>query len=83
MTGSPTSAPPPLLREIPLALRHDVYALAALAEGLVMVAGDRWGLPAGPVAAVGSVVVVVIRVLAIWRRRNAPPTPDADAGYVV
>lgn len=64
-----------LLREIPLVLRREIYALAALAGGVLVVVGDWLGLPAGPVAVVGSAVVVVIRVVAMWRRWNAPTAP--------
>lgn len=64
-----------LLREIPVVLRREIYALASLAGGVLVVLGDSLGLPQGPTAVVGSVVVVVIRVLALWRRWNAPTAP--------
>jgi len=34
--------------------------------------GDYLGLPAVPVTLVGSVVIVGLRLLALWRRWNAP-----------
>jgi uncharacterized membrane protein YeiH len=61
-----------LLREIPMVLRKEIYALAALAGGAVVVVGARLDLPAGPVAIVGAVLIVTIRILALWRRWNAP-----------
>jgi uncharacterized membrane protein YeiH len=61
-----------LLRQIPLVLRREIYALAALAGGVLVVVGDWLRLPAGPVAVVGSALVVAIRVIALWRRWNAP-----------
>jgi uncharacterized membrane protein YeiH len=64
-----------LLREIPVVLRREIYALAALAGGVLVVVGDWLGLPSGPVAVVGSALVVVIRVVALWRRWNAPTAP--------
>lgn len=64
-----------LLREIPVVLRREIYALASLAGGVLVVLGDSLRLPPGPTAVVGSVVVVVIRVLALWRRWNAPTAP--------
>lgn len=64
-----------LLREIPLVLRREIYALAALAGGILVALGDWLRLPAGPVALVGSAVVVLIRVLALWRKWNAPIAP--------
>jgi len=67
-----------LLREIPLVLRREIYALAALAGGVLVVLGDWLALPAGPVALVGAALVVVIRVVALWRRWNAPTAPGAS-----
>jgi uncharacterized membrane protein YeiH len=66
-----------LLREIPVVLRRDIYALAALAGGVLVVLGDWLRLPSGPVAVVGSALVVLIRVVALWRRWNAPTAPGA------
>jgi hypothetical protein len=37
-----------------------------------VVVGDWLRLPPGPVAVVGSALVVLIRVVALWRRWNAP-----------
>jgi uncharacterized membrane protein YeiH len=67
-----------LLREIPLVLRREIYALAALAGGVLVVLGDWLRLPAGPVALVGAALVVVIRVVALWRRWNAPTAPSTS-----
>jgi uncharacterized membrane protein YeiH len=67
-----------LLREIPLVLRREIYALAALAGGVLVVLGDWLRLPAGPVALVGAALVVVIRVVALWRRWNAPTAPGTS-----
>jgi len=61
-----------LLREIPLVLRREIYALAALLGGLVVAGGSVLGLPDGPVALVGSALVVAVRLLALWRKWNAP-----------
>ncbi|HYS36400.1 MAG TPA: trimeric intracellular cation channel family protein [Pseudonocardiaceae bacterium] len=67
-----------LLREIPLVLRREIYALAALAGGVLVVLGDWLRLPAGPVELVGAALVVVIRVMALWRRWNAPTAPHTS-----
>jgi uncharacterized membrane protein YeiH len=64
-----------LLRQIPLVLRREIYALAALSGGVFVVVGDWLRLPSGPVALVGSALVVTIRVVALWRRWNAPTPP--------
>jgi uncharacterized membrane protein YeiH len=61
-----------LLREIPLVLRREIYALAALCGAVVVAFGDYLGLPAVPVTLVGSAVIVGLRLLALWRRWNAP-----------
>lgn len=61
-----------LLREIPLVLRREIYALAALAGGILVAVADWVRLPPGPVTVVASAAVVLIRVLALWRRWNAP-----------
>ena len=61
-----------LLRQIPLVLRREIYALAAMSGGVLVVLGDWLRLPAGPVAVVGSALIVAIRVVALWRRWNAP-----------
>lgn len=64
-----------LLREIPLVLRREIYAVAALAGAVLVVAGHWLRLPAGPVTVVGAVLIVVVRVVALWRRWNAPVPP--------
>ncbi|WP_216209846.1 trimeric intracellular cation channel family protein [Amycolatopsis aidingensis] len=61
-----------LLRQIPLVLRKEIYALAALAGAVLVGAGHLLGLPAAPVTLVAAGVVVGVRVLALWRRWNAP-----------
>jgi uncharacterized membrane protein YeiH len=67
-----------LLREIPLVLRREIYALAALAGGVLVVLGDWLRLPAGPVTLVGAALVVAIRVVALWRRWNVPTAPGVS-----
>ena len=61
-----------LLREIPVVLRREIYAVAALLGAAVVGAGHLLRLPDVPVAVVGSVVVVTVRLLALWRKWNAP-----------
>lgn len=61
-----------LLREIPLVLRREIYAVAALCGAVVVAFGDYLRLPAVPVTLVGSAVIVGLRLLALWRRWNAP-----------
>lgn len=61
-----------LLREIPLVLRKEIYALAALAGAVLVGVGSLLDLPAGPVTIVAAAVVVMLRIVALWRRWNAP-----------
>ncbi|MGH3436058.1 MAG: trimeric intracellular cation channel family protein [Sciscionella sp.] len=62
-----------LVREIPAVLRKEIYALAALAGALVVVLGHWWiAGPGWAFTIAGSVLIVVIRILAIWRKWNAP-----------
>lgn len=61
-----------LLREIPTVLRREIYALAAVSGAAVVVVGDALGLPQLPVALGAAVLVAGVRVLALWRRWNAP-----------
>jgi len=61
-----------LLREIPLVLRREIYAVAALTGAVCVWAGHDLNLPAGVVTTFSAVVVVAIRVLTLWRHWNAP-----------
>ncbi|GAA1971910.1 trimeric intracellular cation channel family protein [Amycolatopsis minnesotensis] len=69
-----------LLREIPLVLRKEIYAVAALAGAVLVGVGHALKLPPGPVTVVAATAVVAVRVLALWRRWNAPVARDDTAG---
>lgn len=73
-----------LLAEIPAVLRADLYAVAALAGALVVVAGNALRLPPGPVAIGGAIVCFGLRILAIqrgWQLPTArPPAPTTLSG---
>jgi uncharacterized membrane protein YeiH len=59
-----------LVAEVPLVLRTEVYAVAALAGAGVVVIGDQLGLPLAPVAIIGAATCFVIRLVAMrggWR----------------
>jgi uncharacterized membrane protein YeiH len=64
-----------LLNEIPTVLRREIYALAAVAGATVVVTGDAAGLPQLPVVVAAAALVAGLRVLALWRRWNAPLAP--------
>ncbi len=70
-----------LVAQIPNVLRRELYAVAALAGALIVVAGDALGLPPAPVAVAGAVACFVLRWIAIrrgWRLPlpgEGPPAP--------
>ncbi|WP_127782118.1 trimeric intracellular cation channel family protein [Rhodococcus sp. X156] len=61
-----------LLNEVPIVLRREIYAVAALAGATVLVAADAAGVPQGLAALLGSVLATGLRLLAMWRHWNAP-----------
>lgn len=67
-----------LLREVPVVLRKEIYAVAALAGAVVVVVGSAFGLSASGLSIGGAALIVAIRVLALWRRWNAPVARDSD-----
>jgi uncharacterized membrane protein YeiH len=62
-----------LLNEIPVVLRDDLYALAALAGAGIVVGGHllRWPPPATTIA--GAILCFGMRLVAIRRGWNLPP----------
>jgi len=59
-----------LLAEIPVVLRADLYAVAALAAAGIVVVANMLQLPSGAAALVGAVLCFGLRVMAIrysWR----------------
>jgi uncharacterized membrane protein YeiH len=74
-----------LIREIPLVLHREIYGIAALAGAVVVAVGDSIGLSPGPVAVVGAVLIVAVRLIALRLRWNAPLAPDTppDVGGLV
>jgi uncharacterized membrane protein YeiH len=65
-----------LVREIPVVLRADFYALAALAGAVVVVAGHMVQWPPVPTAIAGATVCFCMRLLAIQRRWRLPVAGD-------
>ena len=61
-----------LLAEVPVVLRSDIYAVAALAGALIVVAGDRFALPEAPVAVLGAALCFTLRMLALYRGWQLP-----------
>ena len=56
-----------LLAQVPVVLRSDIYAVAALAGALIIVAGDDLGLPEAPVAVTGAALCFGLRILALYQ----------------
>jgi len=65
-----------LVNEIPVVLRADLYALAALAGAAVVVAGHLAHWPPTAATIVGAILCFVIRLLAMRRGWSLPPAPD-------
>lgn len=68
-----------LLNQVPTVLSSEIYALAALAGALVVVAGQQLALPPATMAIAGAVVCFGIRLLAILRSWHLP-TPSLRQG---
>lgn len=60
------------ISEVPAVFRADIYAAAALAGSILVVAGHALQLPPQPVAIAGALVCFGIRLLAIYHRWQFP-----------
>jgi uncharacterized membrane protein YeiH len=61
-----------LVREVPVVLRADLYALAALAGAAIMIGGTEQGWPVIPTAIAGALACFVMRLIAIRRGWSLP-----------
>ena len=61
-----------LAAQTPVVLRSDIYAVAALAGGLVVVAGSYLGLPSTSVTLAGAALCVFLRIMALYRGWKLP-----------
>jgi uncharacterized membrane protein YeiH len=61
-----------LAAQTPVVLRSDIYAVAALAGGLVVVAGSYLGLPSTFVTLAGAALCVFLRIMALYRGWKLP-----------
>ena len=64
-----------LLARVPLILHSEIYATAAFAGAVLVVAGLRRGLALVPVALAGGLLCFTIRLLAVWQGWNLPRMP--------
>lgn len=70
-----------LVNEVPVVLRADLYALAALAGAAIVVLGAILHLPGAVAASVGAAVCFLMRLVAIRRGINLPvANEDGEAG---
>ncbi|MEO5565645.1 MAG: trimeric intracellular cation channel family protein [Luteimonas sp.] len=67
-----------LVARIPVVLRSDLYAVAALAGAAVVVLGHRLGWPQAPVLVLGASLVFFLRFMAIRRGWRLPVAPQRD-----
>jgi uncharacterized membrane protein YeiH len=67
-----------LTAQIPSVLRSDIYAVAALAGALVVVAGDALGLPPGVVGWIAIAICVFLRLMAIYRGWRLPAASSKE-----
>jgi uncharacterized membrane protein YeiH len=75
-----------LLSDVPVVLRSDIYAVAALAGAAIVVIGDVLGLPSAGAAVAGAAICFGLRLAAIRRGWHLPtartpedPTAKGDA----
>lgn len=64
-----------LVAEVPRVLREEIYAVAALLAAVIVIAGQRMGLPEVPVAVVGALAAFLLRVVSVVRGWSAPRAP--------
>jgi uncharacterized membrane protein YeiH len=66
-----------LLAEVPMVLRSDLYAVAALAGSSVVAIGSLFGLAPALTTLVGALLCFALRIVAIQRDWQLP-RPKAD-----
>jgi uncharacterized membrane protein YeiH len=62
-----------LLAQVPLVLRADVYATAALTGAIVLIMCRRSSLSPRLSALLGAAACFILRILAVWHHWNLPP----------
>lgn len=65
-----------LLADVPMVLRADLYAVAALAGALIVVIGATLELPTAAIMAAGAVACFVLRMLSVWLGWQLPVAAD-------
>src|SRR5437016_262380 len=67
-----------LLSEIPVVFTAELYAVAALAGATVVIVGDTVFPRSAPIAVVGGVVCIALRLMAIRRGWKLPVAEQPD-----
>jgi uncharacterized membrane protein YeiH len=67
-----------LLAEIPIVLRSEVYAVAALAGSTTVVIGTALRLPSSAVIGTGGILCFGLRLLAIYRGWRLPTSREVE-----
>lgn len=67
-----------LVSEVPVVFTAELYAVAALAGAAVVVGGDVFFPRSAPIAVIGGIVCVVLRLLAIRNRWKLPVAQQPD-----
>jgi len=68
-----------LVREIPIVLRAELYAVAAMAGASIVVVGRAWNLPEAAVAICGAAVCLGLRLMAIRYDWHLPRARSAHS----
>jgi uncharacterized membrane protein YeiH len=67
-----------LTAQVPTVLRSDIYAVAALAGALVVVAGSAIEMPPTTSAFAGIALCVILRLMALYRGWKPPVAPSGE-----
>lgn len=67
-----------LTTQVPAVLVADIYALAALAGAMAVVAGNQFGWPPTPAALAGVALCVFLRLMALYRGWKLPVAGSKD-----
>ncbi|MBP2314605.1 trimeric intracellular cation channel family protein [Azospirillum soli] len=67
-----------LVAEVPRVLREEIYAVAAVLGAVIVVAGQRLGLPEVTVAVAAVVAAFLLRVVSVLRGWSAPRAPGTQ-----
>ena len=65
-----------LAAEVPVVLRSELYAVAAMLGAAVLVVGRQMGLTSAIAALAGAVACFAIRIAALWRKWHLPTAHD-------